>query len=57
MQWRSDYCKKHCIPTAVEAEASEDWEMLVEDHSEVYQIGTAVCQDEDCVAGALRLMP
>jgi hypothetical protein len=32
IQWRSDYCKKHCIPTAVEVEAIKDWEMLAEDH-------------------------
>jgi hypothetical protein len=42
IQWRSDYCKKYCNPTAEEVEAIEDWEMLAEDHSEVYHIGTAV---------------
>jgi hypothetical protein len=57
IQWRSDYCKKHCIPTAVEVEAIQDWEMLAEDHSEVHQIGTAVWHDEDSGDVALRLMP
>ena len=57
IQWRSDFCKKHCIPTAVEIEAIEDWEMLAEDHNEVYQIGTAVWHDEDGGDVALWLMP
>jgi hypothetical protein len=40
IQWRSDYCKKYCIPTAVEVEAIKDWEMLAEDDSECN--GTAI---------------
>jgi hypothetical protein len=57
IQWRSDYCEKHSIPIAVEVEDIEDWEMLAEDHSEVYQIGTAVWHDEDSGDVALRLVP
>jgi hypothetical protein len=38
-------------------EAIEDWKMLAEDHSEVYQIGTAVWHDEDGRDVTLRLLP
>jgi hypothetical protein len=42
IQFRSEHCKKHCIPTAVEVECIEDWEMLGEDRDAVYQVGTVV---------------
>jgi hypothetical protein len=38
-------------------EAIEDWEMLAEDHNQVYQIGTAVWHDKHGGVVALRLIP
>ena len=48
---------RHCIPTEVEIEAIEDWEMLAEDPTEVYQVGTAVWDDDSGEDVSLRLMP
>ena len=57
IQFRSEHCKRHCIPTEVEIEAIEDWEMLAEDPAEVYQVGTAVWHDDSGEDVSLRLMP
>jgi hypothetical protein len=57
IQWRSEYCKKHCIPTAVGVEAIKNWEMMAEDHNEVYQSGTAVWHDKEGDDVAHRLIP
>jgi RNase H-like domain found in reverse transcriptase/Reverse transcriptase (RNA-dependent DNA polymerase)/Integrase zinc binding domain/Chromo (CHRromatin Organisation MOdifier) domain/Integrase core domain len=57
IQFRSEHCKKHCIPTAVEVECIEDWEMLAEDRNEVYQVGTVVWHDEEGEDVSLRLLP
>jgi hypothetical protein len=47
VQWRRDCWKKDYIPTAVEVDAIEDWKIFAENHSQVYQICTAVWYDED----------
>jgi hypothetical protein len=57
IQFRSEHCKKQSILTDVEIEAVEDWEMLAEDRSQVYQIGTTGWHDEHGGKVALRLMP
>lgn len=57
IQFRSEHCKKHCIPTAVEVECIEDWEMLSEDRDEVYQVGTMVWHDEEGGDVSMRLLP
>jgi hypothetical protein len=45
------------IPTEVEIEAIENWEMLTADRCQVNQIGTAVWHDEHGGDVAWRLMP
>jgi len=57
IQFRSEHCKRHCIPTEVEIEAIEDWDMLAEHPAEVYQMGTAVWHDDSGEDVSLRLMP
>lgn len=46
MRWRSNRCKKHCLPTEIEVTGITIEELLLEDPSYVFQVGSAIYHDE-----------
>src|SRR5215204_2571487 len=55
MKWRSNYCRKHCLPSEVKIEFVSEKLMSQEDSQNVAVLGLAVFHDEDGKDVSLRL--
>ena len=56
IKWRSDHCKKHCLPSSIKIEYMTEEQMLREPKDQIHVFGMAVFHDEDGEDISLRLI-
>ena len=56
IKWRSEYCRKHCLPSKIKIEWITEEEMLREPKEHRHVFGMAVFHDEDGEDISLRLI-
>ena len=56
IKWRSEYCRKHCLPSKIKIEWMTEEEMLREPREQRHVFGMAVFHDEDGEDISLRLI-
>src|SRR5437588_2822283 len=47
IKWRSDHCKKHCLPSSIKIEYTTEEQMPCKPKDQIHVIGMAVFHDED----------